>query len=109
LALVLVSIFVEVFISTSLGFLVWLIAIVWYFYNKYLEGATGQSYGKKIAGTKLIRAQDGGLLGGGQGAVRGFTHILDAIPCYIGFLWPLWDAKKQTFADKIMSTYVITV
>ena len=34
-------------------------------------------------------------------------NIVNAIPCYLGYLWPLWDAKRQTFADKIMSTYVI--
>ena len=39
--------------------------------------------------------------------VRQLAHILDGIPCYIGYLWPLWDAKRQTFADKVIGTYVI--
>jgi hypothetical protein len=26
---------------------------------------------------------------------------------YLGYLWPLWDAKRQTFADKICSTVVL--
>ena len=34
-------------------------------------------------------------------------HVLDSLPCYLGYLWPLWDAKRQTFADKIMSTVVV--
>jgi uncharacterized RDD family membrane protein YckC len=38
---------------------------------------------------------------------RSFVHIIDGIPCYLGYLWPLWDAKKQTFADKIMGTVVV--
>jgi hypothetical protein len=25
----------------------------------------------------------------------------------IGYLWPLWDGKRQTFADKIVGTVVI--
>jgi hypothetical protein len=25
----------------------------------------------------------------------------------LGFLWPIWDSRKQTFADKIMGTFVI--
>ncbi len=29
--------------------------------------------------------------------------------CYLGYLWPLWDKKKQTFADKIFGTYSIKV
>jgi hypothetical protein len=39
--------------------------------------------------------------------VRDLAHILDALPCYIGFLWPIWDSKRQTFADKIMNTVVV--
>jgi hypothetical protein len=35
------------------------------------------------------------------------AHILDSLPCYLGYLWPLWDAKRQTFADKVMGTVVI--
>ena len=26
---------------------------------------------------------------------------------YLGYLWPLWDDKRQTFADKILSTVVV--
>ena len=33
-------------------------------------------------------------------------HILDALT-YVGFLWPLWDAKRQTFADMLMRTVVV--
>lgn len=39
--------------------------------------------------------------------VRALAHFLDALPCYIGFLFPLWDAKHQTFADKLCSTVVL--
>ena len=34
--------------------------------------------------------------------------ILSALPCFLGYLWPLWDAKKQTFHDKIVNTYSVT-
>jgi hypothetical protein len=46
-------------------------------------------------------------VGGGLGIGRYFLHIVDSIPCYIGYLWPLWDAKKQTFADKLVKTLVV--
>ena len=39
--------------------------------------------------------------------VRGLAHFLDSLPCYIGYLWPLWDTKRQTFADKIMNSVVV--
>lgn len=96
-------------ISSSLGLLLNLAALAWAIYNAYLGGQTGQSYGKKIAGTRLISEATGLPPGGGLGIGRYFVHILDGIPCYLGFLWPLWDAKRQTFADKILKTAVVTV
>jgi len=101
--------FVQLFISRPLGLLISLAAFGWALYNAYQSGVTGQSYGKKIAGTRVLREADGQVLGGGLGIGRYFLHILDAIPCYIGFLWPLWDAKKQTFADKLAKSVVIKV
>jgi hypothetical protein len=32
------------------------------------------------------------------------SFIVDGAICYVGYLFPLWDAKRQTIADKIMST-----
>jgi uncharacterized RDD family membrane protein YckC len=94
--------------STGLGLLANLVALAWSLYNAYLGGQTGQSYGKRIAGTRLISESTGTTIGGAMGIGRYFVHILDAIPCYIGFLWPLWDSKRQTFADKILKTVVVT-
>jgi uncharacterized RDD family membrane protein YckC len=94
-------------VNTVLGFLVYLAALAWALYNAHLQGTTGQSTGKKMAGTRLIHQQTGQPIGGGAGIGRAFVHILDGIPCYLGYLWPLWDAKKQTFADKIMSSVVV--
>ena len=103
----LVAGFIQFSVSYSLGTLLWLAALAWGLYNAYLGGQTGQSTGKKQAGLRLLREQDGQVIGGGLGIGRFFLHIVDAIPCYVGFLWPLWDAKKQTFADKILKTVVV--
>lgn len=71
------------------------------------EGKTGQTPGKRIVGIRLLREQDGSALGFGLAFGRRLLHVLDALPCYLGFLWPLWDGKKQTFADKMAHTVVI--
>ena len=94
--------------STALGAILWLAALAWGIYNAYLGGQTGQSYGKKIAGTRLLLEATGQPPGGGLGIGRFFLHIVDSIPCYVGYLWPLWDSKKQTFADKLVKTLVVT-
>jgi uncharacterized RDD family membrane protein YckC len=75
----------------------------------YLVGARGQTPGMKVVGIRCVRDADGGLLGGGLGILRAICHILDGIACLIGYLWPLWDSKNQTFADKLMSTVVLKV
>ncbi|MEU3285875.1 RDD family protein [Streptomyces longwoodensis] len=77
------------------------------FYQLYLEGKTGQSTGKKVVGTRVLREADGSTLGFGMAFVRRLAHIVDGLPCYLGYLWPLWDDKKQTFADKMCSTLVV--
>ncbi len=76
-------------VNRNLGSLLQLVALGWALYQGYQGGANGQ------------------VIGGGMGIARYILHILDAIPCYLGFLWPLWDAKKQTFADKILKTVVV--
>ncbi len=71
------------------------------------EGTTGQTPGKKLVNIRLVREADGQPLGFGMAFVRKLCHILDNFLCGLGFWWPLWDAKKQTFADKVMSTVVV--
>jgi uncharacterized RDD family membrane protein YckC len=83
------------------------LVLVWALYNAWLAGTTGQSYGKRLAGTRLVRADNGQLLGGWLAIGRHLLHILDALPCYLGYLWPLWDEKRQTFADKIVRSQVV--
>ncbi|MFI7237309.1 RDD family protein [Streptomyces cyaneofuscatus] len=73
----------------------------------YQEGTTGQTIGKKAVGIRVLREADGRPLGFGMAFVRRLAHFLDSIACYIGWLWPLWDEKKQTFADKVCSSVVI--
>lgn len=76
-------------------------------YLGYLEGIQGQSPGKAIQGLKVVKISDGEVLGGGMGVVRRIAHVVDAIICYIGFLFPLWDPQKQTIADKLVETVVL--
>ncbi len=78
-----------------------------FFYFCYLTGTTGQTPGRKAVGIKVLREADGQPIGVGAGIGRGFLHILDALPLGLGFLWPIWDAKKQTFADKIIKSVVV--
>ena len=92
-------------IAYFIGMLYILGIAIW---NRWIKGSQGQTVGRKIAGVKLVNAQ-GQPLGTAMAFVRDLAHIIDGVICYIGYLFPLWDAKRQTIADKIMNTYVVTV
>lgn len=89
---------------TMVGVVTFLVFWIW---NVCLrQGQTGYSIGKGVLGIKLIKEETGRPIGPGLSFGRYLCHILDSI-FYIGYLWPLWDAKRQTFADKIVRTVVI--
>lgn len=73
----------------------------------YEQGTTGQSIGKKVMNFQVVSESTGRPIGFGLSVVRQLAHIADSFACYIGYLFPLWDAKRQTFADKIMSTVCV--
>ncbi|HEU4998082.1 MAG TPA: RDD family protein [Lapillicoccus sp.] len=76
-------------------------------WNRYVRaGRTGQSWGKKVLGIRLVRESDGQPIGAGMAYLRDLAHIVDGF-FYLGYLWPLWDARRQTFADKICSTVIL--
>ena len=90
-----------------LGILIWLASVGWGFYNAWLNGETGKSFGKQYVGLKVIGETTGTVIGGAQGIVRYIAHIVDGIVCGLGYLLPLVDPKKQTIADKLIKTVVI--
>lgn len=98
-------------VSDTLGFLVgtlgYLVMVAYSFYIYYMTGARGSSPGKRLTGLKVVRLTDGQVIGGGMGVVRGLAHVLDSF-CLIGYLFPLFDANRQTFADKVIGTVALT-
>ncbi|WP_322857181.1 RDD family protein [Mycobacterium shigaense] len=90
--------------------LAWLVVLAYGIWNfGYRQGTTGSSLGKSVVKIKVISENTGQPIGFGLSIVRQLAHIVDAIICYIGFLFPLWDAKRQTLADKIMTTVVLPI
>jgi uncharacterized RDD family membrane protein YckC len=82
--------------------LVGLVYLVWNY--GYRQGTTGSSIGKSVLKFKVVSENTGQPLGFGLSVLRQITHVVDAVPFYIGYLFPLWTAKRQTLADKIMAT-----
>jgi uncharacterized RDD family membrane protein YckC len=70
----------------------------------YRQGTSGSSVGKAIVKSTVVSEKTGEPIGFALSVVRQVAHVLDAAICWIGFLFPLWDPKRQTLADKLMST-----
>jgi uncharacterized RDD family membrane protein YckC len=95
--------------TSTLGILsigiTWLLSVAYLVWNYgYRQGTTGSSIGKSIIKFKVVSETTGQPIGFGMSIVRQLAHIIDGAICYIGYLFPLWDPKRQTIADKIMST-----
>ena len=85
--------------------LIALIAGIVYFAK--LEGGSGQTLGKRALGIKVVDARTGGSIGTGRGVGRWFARIPSALVCFLGYFWMLWDPEKQTWHDKMTTSYVV--
>lgn len=65
----------------------------------------GWSVGRALAGIVVVRP-DGTAPGPGRLLLRDLAHLLDTIAVFVGWLWPLWDARRRTFADLLLRTEV---
>jgi uncharacterized RDD family membrane protein YckC len=80
---------------------------IWVWNRVLKQGRTGYSWGKGVVGIKLIKEETAQPTGGWWSVLREVLHTVNSALCYIGWLWPLWDRKRQTFSDMISRTVVI--
>jgi len=73
-----------------------------------LQGRTGRTLGKRCVGISLVRASDLSPMGWRAAALRQLAHAVDIALFGVGYLWPLWDAQHQTFADQLFATIVVS-
>ncbi len=68
----------------------------------------GQSWGMKATGTRLVDAQTGAPIGTGRALGRYlFAYFISSNICMLGYLWALWDGKKQTWHDKVVKSIMV--
>lgn len=81
---------------------------VFQFWNSVVrQGHRGASLGKECFGLLVISLGDARPIGPALTLVRRWAHLVDAVTLGLGYLWPLADRRRQTFADKIMFTVVL--
>ncbi len=98
--------------ATTLGWVVLLICValsitfqIWNY--GYRQGTTGSSIGKSVLKFQVVSEKTWKPIGFGLSIVRQLVHTVDGAICYIGYVLPLWDTKRQTIADKIMRTVCV--
>jgi uncharacterized RDD family membrane protein YckC len=84
------------------------LSIALFAYNRwYLAGRTGQSWGHRVFGVRLVGDRTGRPIGVGTAALRDVAHLIDGAAFCLGYLLPLVTAKRQTIADMICRTVVV--
>ena len=90
---------------------IWALAIAIWFAVQI--GQHGSSPGMRVVGLRCVKADSGQLLGGGTALLRALIHWACSFVCFLlwlaDMLWPLWDNRRQTLADKGVGSVVLKV
>jgi uncharacterized RDD family membrane protein YckC len=71
-------------------------------------GSTGQTWGRKIMGLRVVDAMTSQPIGFARALGRTlFANIVSGAFCDLGYLWMLWDKDQQTWHDKVVNSVVL--
>jgi uncharacterized RDD family membrane protein YckC len=71
-------------------------------------GPRGQTLGMRVVGVRLVDETTGSSVGGATAIVRYlFGATISGWLLSLGYLWNLWDVRRQTWHDKVTSAVVI--
>ena len=68
----------------------------------------GTTPGKMIFKAKIVDAKTGGHPSKMQFIGRYLGYIISSLPFCLGFLWVIWDKRKQGWHDKMSGTVVVS-
>lgn len=101
--------------AIALASVVGLLAFILYIaipivYFGYMEGQpSGQTFGKRALGIRVVDFNTGGRLTMGSAMVRSVVRSVLSGIFLLGYLWMLWDPQQQTWHDKLVGTTVVPV
>lgn len=70
-----------------------------------LPSLTGSTLGRGVFGIAVLD-RDGEVTEPPRLVLRDLAHLLDTLPLFLGWLWPLIDRRERTFADIVLGTEV---
>ncbi len=90
--------------SIKLGSLGILVGIIYFVY--FWTRQQGQTLGHKVLKIRVVR-EDGKPIDITTAVIRYIGYIVSGVVIGLGFLWVIWDAKKQGWHDKMAGTIVV--
>ena len=75
-------------------------------YEVWMLGTYNATVGKIVMRIKVVK-ENGKKLTYSDALLRTISGFLSAVVFFLGFLWVIWDKKKQGWHDKIAKTVVI--
>lgn len=73
----------------------------------FRQGRRGATVGKSAMHIKVVRMEDGQVLGAGMAFVRYVLMSVLGNICFLNYLWPLWDQRNQTWHDMLVKSVVV--
>ena len=97
------------FLTGSVALITWGILVIFQFvYFGYFWSRSGQSVGMKLLNIAVVRRTEGEPLSFWRGAFRGsLGYWISGLVFGLGFIWAAFDARKETWHDKIFDTWVV--
>ena len=77
-------------------------AVVIFFWVRFLG-----TPGKLLLDCRVVDAKTGKPLSIGRALLRYIGYYVSMLPLMLGFLWIIWDKRKQGFHDKIAGSVVV--
>lgn len=93
-------------ITIMLGFMQIIVFVV---YPIFFIGSRGQTPGKMAMGIRVVKVNSNHVPGYLGAFFREILGRLLSSFLFLGYLWMLWDDKKQTWHDKLAGTVVVKV
>lgn len=76
------------------------------FYFLFFWTLLGYTPGKFLLGLKIVRSE-GQRISLGRSFLRFIGYWISAIPLFLGFIWIIFDRRRQGWHDKLADTQVI--
>lgn len=90
--------------STGVSVAVIVVAIVWFRFK--WEGAGGSPI-RRAMGVWIVDETTLEPIGTRRGFIRALVRLVSQVVFYLGYLWMIWDPKRQTWHDKAVRSIVV--